>query len=111
MLPFACLAVVNFVCKPSTKGLCGIVAVSVYWLCLARHTDELISLLPISLTQASPRAQGQEKGLKLSDTEVTDLQGELELAGRNGECSWEAAEKLSLWEEVWDEQPDPPIWV
>lgn len=64
--------------------------------CLARRTDELISLLPISLMQASPRAQGQEKGPKLNDTEVTGLQGELRLAGRNGECSWEAAGKLSL---------------
>lgn len=76
--------------------------------CLARHTDELISFLPISLMQATPRAQGQEKGTKLSDTEVTGLQGELELAGKNVECSWEAAEKLSPREEVWDDQPDPP---
>lgn len=58
--------------------------------------------------QATPHAQGQEKGPKLSDTEVTGLQGELELAGKNGECSWEAAEKLSPREEVWDDQPDPP---
>lgn len=32
MLPLACLAVVIFVCKPSTKGLYGIVAVPVSWL-------------------------------------------------------------------------------
>lgn len=53
--------------------------------CLARHADDLLSLLPISTMQASPRAQGQEKGLKLSDTKATGLQGELELARRNGE--------------------------
>lgn len=54
--------------------------------CLARHTDKLLSLLlPISMIQVSPRAQGQKKGLKLSDTKVTGLQGELELAGKNGE--------------------------
>lgn len=52
----------------------------------------------------NPRAQGQERGPKLSDTEVTGLQGELELAGRMGN----AVEKLSLREEVWDDQPDPP---
>lgn len=75
--------------------------------CLARHTDKLISFLPISLMQVSLRAQGQEKGSKLSDTEVTGLQGEPELAGKNGECSWEAAEKLGLREALWDDQPDP----
>lgn len=59
--------------------------------CLARHADELLSLLPISMMQASPRAQGQEKGLILSDTKATGLQGELEPASKK----WgNAAEEL-----------------
>lgn len=38
---------------------------------------ELLSLLPISMMQVSPRAQGQKKDQKLSDTKVISLQGEL----------------------------------
>lgn len=45
MLLFACLAVVNCVCKPSTKGLCGVVAVLVYWLvsCKAHRQADFLS--------------------------------------------------------------------
>lgn len=40
--------------------------------------------------QASPRAQDQQKGLKLSDTKATGLQGKPELAGENGEMQSES---------------------
>lgn len=56
-----------------------------HWLVSCKAGNELLSLLPISMMQVSPHAQGQKKGLKLSDTEVTGLQGELELVGKNGE--------------------------
>ena len=64
--------------------------------CLARHADELLSFLPISKMQASPRAQGQQKGLKLSDTKATGLQGKLELAGENGEMKSESCSEAEF---------------
>lgn len=57
--------------------------------------------------QVSPRAQGQKKDLKLSDTKVISLQGELNVQLVDlGKHTQEGSQRLSHGEQLWGEQPD-----